>query len=82
MMDIYVNKKEDNCIVLPSNTFWTHDKTGDVYHLREFANASGDRWPVMCVYSDKAGNTWARPIEEWIDRYTIKQDQIEWDFYE
>lgn len=63
------------------NSIWTHNKTGNRYRIILFANTAGDRWPIIVVYDDTNGNTWARPDNEWYDRYTIDDNQDDMEFF-
>jgi hypothetical protein len=55
------------------DSLWKHEKTGDSYIVKGFANMNSDkpdRYPPTIIYKGPDGRVWSAPLAEWHGRMT------------
>ncbi len=60
------------CHNVKPDSLFVHIKSGATYTVVLLANERSDKWPVQVIYKDTDNATWARPLDEFIDKFTEK----------
>lgn len=52
-------------------SWWVHEKTGNRYTVLHLANSHANKegYPVLVVYIDDVMRIWARPVEEFLEKF-------------
>ena len=64
-----------------AGTKWRHYKNGKIYTVFTLANLSAGenyiQFPVIVVYKDEEGKTWARQLSDWSGKFEKVEENEE-----